>query len=1283
MSHIRDEYIKELIKEVLGPRNGIHEQFSSDSFCPYTEYITGIIATEEYTDVVRSAETDMEITSVDTEEDSTSDEFYIGEYDFPQVVSPKNPPKSFGISFAVSSEAVIDICITWARYLWREEEKSWIRKPYSYILRNIKLADISKKEENGEITIYNDKDGKIVLYIKIISKNDKNLTAAVILANKLKYEKGKGGENTRNIARSCIYQPSIRVNVISGKLKTLEEEPDNEIFNFLYRDKKPKARGFLCSAIWKDVDYSPDIIETAVTWPDMEVNEECKEFEKPDVRSEFVPLFAVTNPDFKWEYSQSPCFDPKTLSETWDPEEIDKCLSPLTEMYEMWIQKNIEKSKALKENNESFSDILDNLIAHQKTALKRIKDGINLLKSDPYARLAFNFSNRVIWLQNEWQNKYQEKKLDFRWRPFQLAFLLMSLEPIYNENSEYRKYVDLLWIPTGGGKTEAYLAIMAYVIALRRLKNRGTHLGYGTAVITRYTLRLLTIQQFRRILKMITAAEFLRTEKTQKGYMGWRPDKCDLKEDLIYGPEPFSIGMWVGSGVSPNHLYGKNGALSILQGEKGIYSDDYNDPAQIVKCPVCGSWLRIPESGLPPGKDHKLHWRMKMENTNLDSENIKRQLKEKLENNLEIKNIHIDVKEDHAILTILLLSKKRHITQEDIERIWEILNRMGIESLSINVNYPGYFPIYHPERSDTPVDFRIYCTNPRCELNNHTNTSNVPLRPKFDDSNSLPIPAYTVDDQIYHRAPTVVISTVDKIARLSFEPRASAIFGNIEYYNPFIGYFRNKHEDLLPKYSPFYKTGIRNKKKTITQFPDDKTKRMKNGFLPPELIIQDELHLVTGPLGSMFGIFEAAAETIIRRCWETKFGKNTNTKYIASTATIKKADHQVASLFARYLFIFPPYGFSIDDSFFVRYPATMKEQWNPDNPGRVYMGIVAIGKGPHTSQIRIWSRLLYTGDNLRKRDASDDLKYYWTVVGYFNSIRELGGARSLYREDVVERLEKHLGSSRKLDPLKVYELSSRIKSTEIPLILEDMETDIHNPIENMKDAIFTTSMFGTGVDIPHLSLMIVDGQPKTTSAYIQATGRVGRKKCALVMTFYNAAKPRDLSHYEMFSSYHQRLHLGVEAPAVAPYSRGALDRAAGPALVSTIRNMCGVNGEWYDNEKAGIIKTYYTEIKKVAWHLAARLKDAVNLIKIDIRPQYLKTFMESKADRWRNIAQEIGKTQRFKFYEYAWKGELKYPHHIVLGDILHQENPDINVKVVYENAPQSLRDTEETTPFGV
>lgn len=175
---------------------------------------------------------------------------------------------------------------------------------------------------------------------------------------------------------------------------------------------------------------------------------------------------------------------------------------------------------------------------------------------------------------------------------------------------------------------------------------------------------------------------------------------------------------------------------------------------------------------------------------------------------------------------------------------------------------------------------------------------------------------------------------------------------------------------------------------------------------------------------------------------------------------------------------------------------------------------------------------------------------------------------------------------------QVVELSSRINSTDLPQILDELEKGGKEDLSKNQDAIFTTSMFGTGVDIPHLSLMVVDGQPKTTSQYIQATGRVGRNHGGLVITFLRAGRPRDLSHYEMFSAYHRRIYAEVEPPSVSPFSDGCLARASGPVMVSFLRNIPKPNAKWYDNSNGRAVLEANAEkdLERFRAALSSRLK---------------------------------------------------------------------------------------------
>ncbi|MCL4325262.1 MAG: DISARM system helicase DrmA [Candidatus Thermoplasmatota archaeon] len=1249
---MRDKIIEELIKYVYGPRDGSVEVISAD---PIKEYISGVIIPKgcrQHPDITPDSENTVTGGNDPLEEDG-SEEDMIADLSFSEI-DPKVKPSVFGIAFTVSGKnAGFKVCVTWGKYS-RESTGNWKRTPFK-LIEHHKINDDEKGIKTYE-------SYGIKLYIKHIKKDGENYMIIINVLNDSVIESSKCTGN--DLTEASIFQPSLRIRLDNGfKLSpfpVMHTSSGDKTFPFLYRNKPILARGMMCSAIWSDIEY-PENYEKFL-WPDGNYfeNEGCEEFKKPDVRSDFLPLYADSSPDLEWDAGvvKPPELSALRLSELWDFENLKQSIVPLTDAYSKWIEINVQKAQNI---NSDHKNVALSIIDQQRKFLNRLKTGMDLL-SDKNVRLSFCFANRVIWLQNKWNGKN-----DFKWKPFQLAFLLINMVPLHDTDSEYRDCVDLLWISTGAGKTEAYLAIMAFLMALRRLKaGEKQTTGGGTAIISRYTLRLLTTQQFRRILRMVTAAEYLRVQKD--GHTGWRPDGCDIDKEWIYGSIRFSAGLWVGGTVTPNHLRKKDGAIDALEPGNGSAE---GEPAQITTCPACGSWLSVPEDGLPVKRGNELYILLKtpqnfqVNNFITQSNSILADIPNVTVNKIEIIQNPINLKTGYVCFKWTLNSEQK-LSKQDIDDMWKKVagGQTGIEPVQFRPSRPGYFGIRkEPGRKNKKfADFEIYCLNPECDLNKVSYMEGVPLccpdedkgRISFPDglvarndddtpfdTPKIPIPAYTVDEQIYHRCPTIIVSTADKIARLAFEPRAAGIMGNIDKYNDYYGYYRG---DLLPEETT--KAAVSN---SVGVKPFD----------PPELILQDELHLMDGSLGSMFGLYETVVESLIKKIGGTK-----GPKYVASTATIKDAKIQIMKLFARDVIQFPPNGLDIDDSFFVR-NRSVEKSWNEQTAGRIYVGICSPGWGQLTPNIRIWANLLMS---CNKNKADKNIKYFWTIVGYFNSIRELGGAGSIYGADIVENLHAiSNGNPRNIDPSNTIELSSRINSTEIPQILDNLEKNNHN-----YDAIFTTSMFGTGVDIPYLSLMVVNGQPKTTTQYIQATGRIGRTHGGIVVTFLSAGKPRDLSHYEMFPAYHLRKYLEVEPVSVNPYAEGCLAMGSGPATVAFLRNFQGSAVDWTgkDNGTAILEENSDKDIDKFIDVITPRLQKICG-DSVDSVIQYFK----SQLDLWKNVANAT--TSGLSFVEYPHKKPAK---NVVLGDPYHKK---AKLKIVYENAPQSLREVEETIGFKV
>jgi len=788
-------------------------------------------------------------------------------------------------------------------------------------------------------------------------------------------------ENINN--EDCFFQVSFTVSaeekcfdpyIVTFSKADKEDEKSNHL---LFRKKKIFAVGHGCSPKWDDNEVNSIDKIIAEVIPSYEV--------KPIVPREL-------------ENINLSMLELSDLSD----DDILENLKKLALEYENWINKQENIANEEFKNASYYKLTAERHIRTCRICLQRIKNGIKLLGDNNKVNRAFRLMNRAMLLQQlhynidtrNWiveNNKIVglspttmpdindpstwKPKLG-TWRPFQIAFILMNLHAMLESEHPDREIVDLIWFPTGGGKTEAYLGLASFTIFLKRLKNKNDD---GTTVLMRYTLRLLTAQQFQRAASLICACDKIRKE---------------FENEL--GGKRITIGLWVGENLTPIK---RSSARRIFNRMEN--GNENENPFVILKCPWCGAQM-----GLVKG---------------VSSNHVKGY-------------------------------KRRSIN--------------GIQTI-----------VYQ-------------CDNDECDFS-HSN-HNLPL--------------YVIDEDIYDDPPTLLIGTVDKFAMLVWKPEAMSLFG-----------FRNK-------------------------------KRIK----PPELIIQDELHLISGPLGSMVGLYETMIEEL---CTYNKI----KPKIIASTATISRAKEQINSLYGRgfnNVNIFPPPCLNAGDSFFA-----YEESDYEKVPGRIYVGIFASALPSHaTTQVRVISALLQSVKTINVIDEClrDP---YWTVLIYFNSIRELGHAATLIRADIPEYMsslwlrKRIIGDERRFIN-KDIELTSRVNSTNIPNYLEQlMKSWTGDKSAYPVDVCLATNMISVGVDIPRLGLMTVIGQPKTTSEYIQATSRIGRSKNGpgIVFTIYNCAKPRDRSHFEHFQEYHSKIYGNVEPSSVTPFSLPARERALHALLVGLIR----------------------------------------------------------------------------------------------------------------------------------
>jgi hypothetical protein len=832
----------------------------------------------------------------------------------PQAVSMRRPSTA-GVSFAARAEVGIpEVTVTLRFGAYRPTEDKvksrWKREQHAPPPISLKLAEGSGDQvfNSGDIT-------GLRLNLRCVPFSG-GVLATVTLVNDLVPEK----RDRASTERATLFQVSIVVEPAQGTqlvARPSRRTPvDDEDWSaaLIYRNAREFAVGHTCSADWT---VSKDTPDSAVS-----------------VNSEWLPEAVVeaVSPDGDEIFRQLAQDGIDPLSATWlagasDPQ-LETGLKKLCDAYRGWIAlREAELSGLSPEFEKVARRHLDDALA----VLKRMVDGIAFLKTSEKARESFQLANLAMTTQREWSGQGP-----LRWRPFQLGFILLALESTATGDHPDRDTMDLLWFPTGGGKTEAYLGLIAFTAFYRRMIAKNPDDGAGVAVIMRYTLRLLTTQQFIRASAMICACEAIRRGKIASRFTG------------KLGKEPFGIGLWVGEG-----------AMSTSDRTK-------SSPRQLLKCLCCQ------------------------------------------------------------------------------------------EKLSYS----------QPQPTDTVT---ALCETPTCKLA------------------GAPLPVWAVDEDVYAFRPTLLIGTVDKFAQIVRKPETAELFA---VHRP----------------------------------------------MQPQLILQDELHLISGPLGTVSGLYESALDLILS-------ARGTRPKIIGSTATIRRAPDQVLALFDRRTCQFPPPGLVADNSGFTIVDHNLS--------GRRYVGVTTAGRSAKFTLQAVSASLLQTPfEALSERDA------YWTLVAYFNSLRELGGALVLMQDDVHDTI-RLIADARSETPRNlraVQELTSRRSQEDIRDMLTEMERPVGHP--GALDVVLATSMVSVGVDISRLGLMVVNGQPKTMAEYIQCTSRVGRASVpGLVVPVLNNAKPRDRSHFETFRTWHSTLYREVEATSVTPFASRARDRALHAVLVAVVRHL--------------------------------------------------------------------------------------------------------------------------------
>ncbi|MET8986969.1 helicase-related protein [Nonomuraea wenchangensis] len=996
LAEVRRDFVGFLRRQLVGPAGGDGEVLIDP---PDRRYLMGTLyprggALKEVAAANGEVETN-ETGSGSSEEDRFADD--------PVAEANAWLPSSLGVSFFTSARKLRIECSA-ARYETRREggRRSWARIPLGPQIIEI----------DGPTSPVKVLDERARIHVRHRRYGDEWLVTCALVNAHTESETGKDWD-------LMLFQASLSVEAVDGEIleypstRLSSSDEEEQELRVQYRHAKTYAIGHGCA-----------------------VTEGQKGGRVAKVSSEVMPQEIVDHVRAAGPVD-SPVLNLAHLS---DPEVgADTLRAELHEFvagYRTWFD---EQCLQLNELPEWASKPGQRITQRIQDAVDRMRSGVETLTADHDAMTAFRLANRAMALQmrhyrddlagtrhhrEEAVPHWAEPDPASAWRPFQLAYFLLLVDGLLSEEHPDREKVDLLWFPTGGGKTEAYLLVACFVILLRRIRHPG--IGGGTTVLSRYTLSLLTAQQFQRAATTVCAMEHLRRGR-------------DVPVPNL-GREPITIGLWVGMETTPNSYSAADEAAREL-----LAASEPDDRFLLERCPWCGT---------------------------------------------------------------------------------EIVPKFHSESAAYGLQA-------------TSTSFKFYCPRQGCA---------------FDGE----LPVAVVDAHLYERPPTIVLGTVDKFARLAWESKAGRLFGG-------------------------------------------------GGRLRPSLIIQDELHLLSGPLGTTVGLYEAA---VMELCaWDGQ-----RPKIIASTATIRRSNDQIRGLYGRATQLFPPPGLDARRSYFT--------EPDPDRPGRLYVGVMAQGHTASTATVHTGAAMLQAPMDIA--DSEEAREAYWTLVAYHNSLRELGRTVTIAHDDIPARL-KHLATNpagqRELPEGSVEELTSNISRSAQPRLLDRLGRAASAP--DSVSFLATTNMLSVGVDVGRLALMLMNGQPKTTAEYIQATSRVGRAIVpGLIVTLFRSTKPRDRSHYETFGVYHRSLYRHVEPTSVTPWSLQSRWRALHAVLVILVRHGLGLA----DEDSAGQIGDHDAEAEAIVERIVSFATAA------DPRESgVVRAELMERLETWRQLAQ-VTKAQGQRLY---------------------------------------------------
>jgi hypothetical protein len=1231
----RSDLLESVRLDLLGP---VEENERLFDFRVRDRYLLGMLATDGTAATDPSRGDDVDGPDVDGK-DAGPAAVEAAAVEDRSSAQPMLFPSSMGLSFAVKPEvAELSVEVTWGEYARADnpvpfgDRPEWQQRPGSSDKFN-RCWERTPRRETRSVTLQQGPVSGTPLHgphgTVAVEGTASRSKAGFWLVTLFVHNRQSTPQSNEDEA--WLFQPVLTVSapdgaaVFAGRAEAIGvQKPDPTIdgdaderarLDMQFRRRVEFARGHAVSAHTEAVEGDPNRTDRVSTTflPTYEV-------------ARTAAAAADTTPELDGLVTDM------TRLATLDAEALRGALLPLADGYASWLEAQaaaVPSNPTLAEHTQAAEDALYDA----ELVADAIREGIGLLSDGSDALAAFRFANLAMAEQRLRSDAVAARRKDgadskdsdleavldkmradasaaggenrhTRWRPFQLAFVLLNLaalaDPTHKSRSDEMAPVDLLFFPTGGGKTEAYLGLVAITLATRRLSADlgGLDGSDGVAVLMRYTLRLLTAQQFERAAVLMCAAEALRRD-----------------DPAIWGTTPFRLGMWVGGSLTPNRTgsgYGKSAgdrsrtrtgaadAVNRLRDGKTVYG---GSPHQLFACPWCG--------------------------TDIDP---------------TAEAVHVFAADDEGTLAADLNPQQRTVT---------------------------------------------YCPDDDCIFGSLD-----------DDAKGEGIPVVTVDDEVYRLLPAFVIGTIDKFAQMTWNPNVRMLFGRVHDRCPTHGWRgtdisyrpRECNADVRPHGQPVV---------PAAQACHGELGRLR----PPDLIIQDEFHLITGPLGTMAGLYETAVDELCS--WD--LGEcRIRPKVVASTATIRRAADQTRAVFARTTRVFPPQVLDTADTFFARDVPVGGD--DGESSGRLYVGVCASGRRMKEAEARLFRTAMAAAQHVwdeaephvmpGKRNPADP---WMTTVGYFSSIRELAGMYRIATDELPKRLQKvesdrtgFLGRRTlkqftapdgqelwKSWDLNVVELTSRVGAADLRGVLDRLfDTHDYRLVEFDRaksgwalrtrgiDLVLATNMISVGVDVSRLGMMVVVGQPKTTAEYIQASSRVGRDYDDAPGVVFNLAswsRPRDLSHWEQFEHYHATFYRNVEAQSVTPFAPRALDRAATGVFVSLLR---GLRDDVAPDGGVTAIAPGDKTVDHIVELFASRAAFATGG-----NATHEVAAREAAKDRGGKLAAKMtDRTVEYRWRKYRVSADAKGPKARDVTEVMHSAE-DVNGVQPWV-APNSLRNTE-------